>query len=95
MFGPYITLPSGTYSFEIYYSYVGEPINSDTVVGYCDIYSDAVNWNWEQYATDALASSDVVCIDNVTFEMDIPRFELRMMAEVAGVKIEKVIIHKH
>ena len=94
MYGPYITLPAGTYSFEIYYSYVGEPVTPNTVLGYCDIYSDAVDLEWAQYVTNFSVSESVVKIENVMFNIDIPRFELRMMTHVAGVEIEKVIMYR-
>lgn len=94
VFGPYMTLPAGTYNFEIYYSYEGEPVAADTVVGYCDIFSGAVGLDWAQYVTNATASGNVVSIEQVEFTSDIPQFELRMMTYVAGVKVEKIIIHK-
>lgn len=94
VYGPYITLPAGTYTFEIYYSYEGEPVAADTVVGYCDIFSGDVGLDWAQYVTNATASENVVSIEQVEFTSDIPRFELRMMTHMAGVKVEKVIIQK-
>ena len=94
MYGPYITLPAGMYSFEIYYSYIGEPVTPDMVLGYCDIYSGAVSLDWAQYVADVLVSETVARIENVIFDTDIPQFELRMMTYVAGVEIEKVIIYK-
>ena len=94
VYGPYMTLPAGTYTFEIYYSYEGEPVAADTVVGYCDIFSGAVGLDWAQYVTPATASENVVSIEQVEFTSDIPQFELRMMTHMAGVKVEKIIIQK-
>ena len=88
-----MTLPAGTYSFEIQYSYVGKPVILDTALGYIDIYGTA-NLEWRKYITNFFASENVLKIENITFNTDIPKFELRMMTNMAVVKIERVIIYK-
>lgn len=94
VFGPYITLPAGKYTFEIYYTYKGKPIPQDTILGKSDIYSSKVNLDWKQYVKNFTPSSNIVRFDNIIFDKNIPNFELRMFTDIAGVKVEKIIINK-
>lgn len=94
VFGPYITLPAGEYTFKLEYSYEGEQMAPDTVVGYCDIYSSSIDENWGQYVTNFTVSEQIVELGPVKFETEVPVFEVRMFTQAAGVKIERIVIDK-
>ena len=84
LYGPYVTLPPGTYSVTIHYTYDGE---QDGRIGLMDLMGSAFAEG--EYEAPAFSNQDSVTL-SFELDMECTNFETRLFAEAAGITVESI-----
>ncbi len=91
MYGPYITIPGGTYTIAVTYKYDGD--KSKGIIGVLDLNSENVDLS--ECHTNVKIGTNRAFVFFYTDEPFIKNFEIRLFANCSGIRVTEVNIIKN
>ncbi len=91
LYGPYKTLPAGTYTVTFQCRYIGQEAQGSPA-GWVDVYGD--NMDLSSYIKGFTVGEQEITIDGIQIPEDCQGFQMRMYTSAAGVVIDRVRIER-